>query len=63
MANITVPIVIEGIEIIANAIQKIMDEAEFKETVSEEYKQGFYDFGNSVVSALKEMSKGGADNE
>ena len=62
MANITVPIVVDGIELIAKTIQKIIDETEFKETVSEEYKQGFYDLGNSVLATLEQLSKGGADN-
>ena len=62
MGENNVPILITSFEVIANAIQGFMDGMEFKETVSEEYKRGFCDCGNAIVSTLKEMSKGGADS-
>lgn len=47
-------ITLTGIEITKNAIQKIMDEADFT-NVSEEYKRGFCDFGNAAVAMLEAM--------
>lgn len=55
MANLTVPVVITGIEFVKSTLQRFMKEGEFKDGVSEEYKRGFYDFGNTVVDTLDTM--------
>ena len=57
MAELTTSIQINGINFVADVIKRIMNEAEFKETVSEEYKKGFYDFGNAVINVLEKAKK------
>lgn len=39
-------------EVTRIAVQRIMNEGEWKDDVSEEYKNGFYDFGNAVLKFL-----------
>lgn len=48
-------ITLSAMDVVKEAIQDLMDGAEFKEDVSEEYKEGFYDFGNAIVKVLNEM--------
>ena len=53
MAKLTASIQINGINFVAEVIERFMNEAEFKETVSKEYRKGFYDFGNAVINVLE----------
>ena len=55
MAQIFVPIKIDGIDFIIRVIKPLVDEAEFKEDVSDDYKNGFYDFYNAVVKMLEKL--------
>lgn len=55
MAKIECPIVIDGLEFVKDVIKRFVEEAEFADDVSEDYKNGFYDFGNSIVEALDNM--------
>ncbi len=43
---------LDGVRIVRETIKKIIDTFEFKENVPEEYKCGFYDFGNAVINML-----------
>lgn len=38
---------------VAVVVKTFMKEVEFKEDVTEEYKKGFYDFGNAIIHALE----------
>ena len=57
MAKATFEITINGVDKVKEIVKRVMDEAEFKETVSEEYKNGFYDFGNAVIHMLEATEK------
>lgn len=55
MAQIFVPIKLDGIDLIIRVIKRLVDEADFKEDVSDDYKKGFYDFCNAVVKMLEKL--------
>lgn len=55
MANVTIPISVSATDVVKGAVQRIVADVEFKESVSEEYKKGFYDFGNLIVELLNKM--------
>ena len=55
MAQIFVPIKIDGIDFIIRVIKDVVDEANFKEDVSDDYKNGVYDFSNAVIKALETL--------
>lgn len=55
MAELKVPVVVDGIKIVKEVIQAFMDGMEFDEDTSEDYKRGFFNFGNSVVDTLEKM--------
>ena len=64
MAKLTASIQISGINVVAEAIKQFMNETEFEETVSEEYKKGYYDFGNAVINTLEKVrSERWSENE
>lgn len=51
---------ISATDVIKSTVQRIMSallngEVEFEESVSEEYKKGFCDFGNAIVELLNKM--------
>lgn len=46
---------LNGVKILKETIQKFIDEWEFKENVSEEYKNGFYNFGYAVINMLSKI--------
>lgn len=52
MARLSVPIVIDGLDMVRDVIQRFLNEAEFKDGVSDDYKKGVYDFGNAIIEAL-----------
>lgn len=63
MANIFQPIVISGTKYIKDVIRRFMKRAEFKDEISEDYKNGFNDFGNAIVSTLDKLESKYEDNE
>lgn len=52
MASIGLEIKVDSAEVTRKAVQRIIDEAEWKDDVSEEYKNGFYEFGNAALKFL-----------
>lgn len=48
---------LNGLEVTKRAIADFMENAEFKDDVTEEYKRGFYDFGNAAIEALNKMQQ------
>ena len=40
-----------------NAVKKFISDYEFNNDVSEEYKKGFYDFGNALIYSLESLDK------
>ena len=63
MANIFPPIVISGTKFIKDVIKRFMERAEFKDEISEDYKNGFNDFGNAIISTLDKLESKYEDNE
>lgn len=59
MAKLDAPITvtITGIEFVRQGIKKFVDEFEFSENTSEDFKAGFYAFGNSVLDVLDKMEE------
>lgn len=57
MAKISVPIKIYGVDFAIRVIKHLADEAEFKDDVSEDYKNGFYDFSNAIITTLKKVKE------
>ena len=49
---------IEGLPFIKEAITRFMSEASFSEDTTEDYLDGFYDFGNAIVSVLESIENG-----
>lgn len=58
MAKLEFPIHIDGLEFVTNVIQKFMDNAEFKDDVSDDYKAGFYEFGNAIINTFNNVTRG-----
>ena len=49
---------IEGLPFVKEAITEFMDGAIFSEDTTEDYLDGFYDFGNAIVSVLESIENG-----
>lgn len=49
---------IEGLPFVKEAITRFMSEASFSEDTTEDYIDGFYDFGNAIVSVLESIENG-----
>ena len=58
--KLTVPITvqIDGVKLVKEAITEFMDGASFSEDTTEDYLDGFYDFGNAIVSVLESIENG-----
>ena len=55
MAQISVPIKIDSLDFVIGVMKRLVDEVDFKEGVSDDYKNGFYDFSNAVIDALEKL--------
>ena len=49
---------IEGLSFVKEAITRFMSEASFSEDTTEDYLDGFYDFGNAIVGVLESIENG-----
>lgn len=58
--QLTVPITvqIEGVKLVKEAITEFMCGASFSDDTTEDYLDGFYDFGNAIVSVLENIENG-----
>ena len=56
--EITLKVQIEGLPLVKEAITEFMSEASFSEDTTEDYLDGFYDFGNAIVSVLESIENG-----
>ena len=56
--EIPLKVQIEGLPFVKEAITRFMDEASFSEDTTEDYLDGFYDFGNAIVSVLESIENG-----
>ena len=59
MAKITVPITLSGIDIVINLLKEFDDRVEFKDDVSEEFKDGFNLCKNVMIMTLEKLENGG----
>ena len=56
--EIPLKVQIEGLPFVKEAITRFMSEASFSEDTTEDYIDGFYDFGNAIVSVLENIENG-----
>ena len=56
--KIPLKVQIEGLPFVKEAITRFMSEASFSEDTTEDYLDGFYDFGNAIVSVLESIENG-----
>lgn len=49
---------IDGVKVVKEAITEFMDGAIFSDDTTEDYMDGFYDFGNAIVSVLESIENG-----
>ena len=56
--EIPLKVQIEGLPFVKEAITRFMIEASFSEDTTEDYLDGFYDFGNAIVSVLEGIENG-----
>lgn len=58
--KLTVPITvqIEGVKLVKEAITEFMCGASFSDDTTEDYLDGFYDFGNAIVDVLESIENG-----
>ena len=56
--EIPLKVQIEGLPFVKEAITRFMSEASFSEDTTEDYLDGFYNFGNAVVSVLESIENG-----
>ena len=49
---------IDCVKLVKEAITEFMDGAIFSEDTTEDYLDGFYDFGNAIVSVLESIENG-----
>ena len=56
--EIPLKVQIEGLPFVKEAITEFMDGAIFSEDTTEDYLDGFYNFGNAVVSVLESIENG-----
>ena len=56
--EIPVKVQIEGLPFVKEVITRIVNEASFSEDTTEDYIDGFYDFGNAIVSVLESIENG-----
>ena len=56
--QIPLTVQIEGLPFVKEAITRFMSEASFSEDTTEDYLDGFYDFGNAIVSVLESIENG-----
>lgn len=50
-----VAVKIHAAKVVKKAVQGFMDGVEFEESISEDYKAGFYEFGHAVIKVLEDM--------
>ena len=56
--QIPLTVQIVGLPFLKEAITRFMSEASFSEDTTEDYLDGFYDFGNAIVSVLESIENG-----
>ena len=56
--EIPLKVQIEGLPLVKEAITEFMSEASFSEDTTEDYLDGFYDFGNAIVGVLESIENG-----
>jgi hypothetical protein len=56
MPKLDLSVKIDGLNLVIEIIKKLVKEADFKEGVSDDYKNGFYDFSNVLIGALERLN-------
>ena len=61
MAQISVPIKIEGLDFVIGVIKGVKDRVEFgafKDDVSDDYKNGYIDSSTAIITVLEQLTDG-----
>ena len=58
MAQMSVQIKIDGFDLVIGVIKDVVEKSEFKEDVSDDYKNGVYDFSNALITILEKLKAG-----
>ena len=58
MAQMSVQIKIDGFDLVIGVIKDVVEKSEFKEDVSDDYKNGVYDFSNALIKTLETLKDG-----
>ena len=64
MAQISVPIKIEGLDFVIGVIKGVKDRVEFgafKNDVSDDYKNGYIDSCTAIITVLEQLMDGDAE--
>ena len=61
MAKITVPININGLDLVIKLLKEFNDRFEFENDVSEEFKDGFNFCKNAMIMSLEKLKNGGKE--
>ena len=62
MAKLAAKVTISGLKFTRDVIKRIVEETEFQDGISEDFKAGFYSFGEAAVNMLENMMKKGEEN-
>ena len=58
MAQMSVQIKIDGFDLVIGVIKDVVEKSEFKEDVSDDYKNRVYDFSNALITTLEKLKAG-----
>ena len=56
MAKMSVPIIVNAIDVVLKCLREFDDNFEFKSGVSEEYKSGFNDCKTMIINTFEKLS-------
>ena len=52
MAQISVPIKIDGLNFVIGVMKSLVERTDFKKYLSEDYNNGYYDCSNAIITVL-----------
>jgi Zn finger protein HypA/HybF involved in hydrogenase expression len=62
MAKLKIPVVLNS-KMMKEVVQKVTASAEFKDSVPEDYKKGFFDFAETLINTLEKIGGNDTDAE
>lgn len=61
MAKISAPITVSGMDIVIKILKEFDNNFKFEDDVSEEFKDGFNFFRNTLIETLENLENGGKE--